>query len=154
MKAPAIFRSFTLERTYPTSVSRVFHALSDATKKRRWFAEGEGFVVDSYTLDFQEGGFERCRFRFGHDGPPMTLDSVYLDIQENARIIFAYSMTIGGSPLSSSLGTMELTETKEGTHLRFTENLVCTDGNDQLDGRRDGSKEMLEKLAHELATHT
>src|SRR3954471_16318388 len=108
MTHPAIHKSFTIERTYPTNAERVFRALSDPEKKRRWFAEGDGFIVDSYTLDFKVGGFERCRFRFGADGPPMTTDAVYLDILARERIVFAYSMTVGGEPLSSSLGTMEL----------------------------------------------
>jgi uncharacterized protein YndB with AHSA1/START domain len=153
MIAPVIHRSFTIERTYPTTAARVFHAHADPAKKRRWFAEGEGFVVDEYTLDFRVGGFERTRFRFGTDGPPMTLDSVFLDIQPNARIVFAYAMTIGGAPLSSSLGTIELVTRGEGTLLRYTEHLVCTDGEDQGESRRAGSLELFESLARELAAH-
>lgn len=68
-----IHKSFTIERAYSCSPSRVFSAFSDVTKKRRWFAEGPEFVVDSYELDSRLGGFEKTRFRFG-DGPEMTLD--------------------------------------------------------------------------------
>jgi len=147
---PVVHRSFTIERTYPVSAARVFDAHRDARKKRRWFAEGEGFVIDEYSLDFRVGGFERSRFRFGADGPPMTLDSVYLDIQDDQRLVFAYSMTIGGQPLSASLATIELVPEGKGTLLRFTEHLVCTDGNDQVAGRREGSQALLERLAEEL----
>lgn len=90
-----IHKSFSIERSYPTTATRVFGAHSDPHKKRRWFAEGEGFIVDSYALDFQVGGFERCRFRHG-DSPPVTFDGVYLDIVTSERIVFAYAMTIGG----------------------------------------------------------
>jgi uncharacterized protein YndB with AHSA1/START domain len=148
---PAIHKSFSIERSYATSAERVFRALSDPEKKRRWFAEGEGFVVDSYTLDFQIHGFERCRFRFGADGPPMSTDAVYLDIVENRRVVFAYSMTLGGEPMSSSLGTMELGSANGGTLLRFTEHTVFLDGNDGSEGRREGSIGLLEALAKELA---
>jgi uncharacterized protein YndB with AHSA1/START domain len=151
MTQPAIHKSFTIERSYPTSAERVFRALSDPEKKRRWFAEGEGFVVDSYTLDFKVGGFERCRFRYGADGPPMTTDAVYLDIVKNERVVFAYSMTVGGEPISSSLGTMELSAASGGTLLSFTEHTVFLDGKDGSAGRREGSIGLLEALAQELA---
>jgi uncharacterized protein YndB with AHSA1/START domain len=153
MNTPVIHRSFTIERTYPTTVDRVFRGFSDPVRKRRWFAEGEGFIVDDYTLEFREGHFERCRFRFGAGGPPMTLDCVFLDIQPKERIVFAYSMTIGGAPLSSSLGTTEFVSLKGGTLLRFTEHTAFTDGKDGSEGRREGSVGMLERLATEIESH-
>jgi uncharacterized protein YndB with AHSA1/START domain len=152
MTHPVIHNSFTLDRTYSASVERVFRALSDPEKKRRWFAEGEGFVIDSYTLDFEVGGFERTRFRFG-DGPTMTNDCVYLDIVKNQRIVFAYSMTIAGEPMSSSLGTMELAPAAGGTLLRFTEHTAYVDGKDGSEGRREGTRELLLALGKELDEH-
>jgi len=152
MPPPIVHKSFTIERTYPATATRVFAALSDPVKKRRWFAEGDGFVVDSYTLDFRVGGFERTRFRFG-DGPAMTTDCVYLDIVQNERIVFAYAMTVGGVALSSSLGTMELRRVPAGTALWFTEHTAFLDGNDGSESRRDGSISLLEALARELHTH-
>lgn len=152
MSTSIIHNTFTIERTYPTGVARVFRALSDPRKKRRWFAEGEGFFVDSYSLDFQVGGFERTRFRYG-DGPPMTYDGVYLDIVPDQRIILAYSMTVDAVPLSSSLATMELLPKAKETLLRFTEHTAFTDGSDGSESRREGSLELLEALAKELAAH-
>jgi len=152
MSPPVIHKSFTLERTYPTSPARVFKAMSDPRKKRRWFAEGEGFIVDSYSLDFKVGGFERTRFRFG-DGPEMTNDCVYLDIVENTRLVFAYSMTYGGAPMSSSLGSMEFLQVPSGTLLRLTEHTAFVDGKDGSEGRKEGTRELLESLARELEAH-
>ena len=152
MTPTAIHKSFTIERVYPTTAARVFAAFTDPVKKRRWFAEGEGFVVDSYSLDFKVGGFERSRFRYG-DGPPMTNDCVYLDIIDQERLVFAYSMTIGGAPLSASLSTIELEATKGGTRLRFTEHTAFLDGNDGSESRREGSIGLLEALARELDQH-
>ena len=150
MSPAVIHKSFTIERTYPTTAARVFGAHSDPEKKRRWFAEGEGFIVDSYSLDFQVGGFERSRFRFGTDGPPMTFDGVYLDIVPNERIVFAYAMTVAGRPLSSSLSTVELVASGSGTTLHFTEHTAFLDGTDGSAGRREGSLGLLEALAKEL----
>ena len=152
MTKPVVHRSFTIERTYPATADRVFRGFSDPVKKRRWFAEGEGFIVDDYTLEFKTGHFERCRFRFGADGPPMTFDGVHLDIQPEERIVLAYSMTVGGAPLSSSLATTEFVSVKGGTLLRFTEQTAFTDGEDGSAGRRQGSVGLLEALAKELET--
>jgi uncharacterized protein YndB with AHSA1/START domain len=152
MTHPVIHKSFIIERTYPTSATRVFRALSEPDKKRRWLAEGDGFTVQSYTLDFRVGCFERTRFRFG-DGPPMTNDTVYLDIVPNERVVFAYWMTIDGAPLSSSLATMELLPAGSGTLLRFTEHTAFLDGNDGSASRREGTVGLLEALAQELDTH-
>ncbi len=151
MTTPAVIhKTFTIERVYPTTAERVFAAHSDPKKKRRWFAEGAGFIIDSYTLDFSLGGFERCRFRFGKDGPPITLDSVLLNIVTNEQIVFAYSMTIGGAPLSSSLATIEIISENSGTRLRFTEHTAFLDGKDGSGSRREGSVGLLERLAKEL----
>lgn len=152
MSQPVIHKSFTIERTYPTTPARVFRAHADAQKKRRWFAEGEGFTVESYTLDFQVGCFERCRFR-ADGGPPMTFDGVFLDIVPNERIVFAYWMTVAGAPLSSSLSTIELVPASSGTLLRFTEHTAFLDGNDGSASRREGSMGLLEALARELEAH-
>jgi len=58
-----IHRILTLERHYPHTPARVFRAFKDPRQKLRWFAGGEGVVVDDYALDFVAGGFERTRFR-------------------------------------------------------------------------------------------
>jgi uncharacterized protein YndB with AHSA1/START domain len=147
---PVIHKSFTIERTYPASAARVFRAHSDPQKKRRWFAEGKGFIIDSYALDFQVEGFERCRFRYGSEGPPTTYDGIYLDIVPDARIVFAYAMTVGGEPMSSSLSTIELVPSGAETLLRYTEHTAFLDGKDASAGRREGSVGMLEALAREL----
>jgi uncharacterized protein YndB with AHSA1/START domain len=141
--------SFSVERSYPQSPARVFKAHADVAAKRRWFAEGEGFVIASYSLEFRVGGWERTRFRFGADGPPMTNDCVYHEIKENERMVFSYAMTIGGAPLSVSLSTIELFPEGKGTHLVFTEQGVYY-GEQDIKGREEGTSGLLERLASEL----
>ncbi len=97
--------TFVIERNYPAAPQQVFRALSDPARKRRWFAEGEGFEVDSFEMDFRVGGFERSRFRFkpGTPVPAGTAcanDTVFLDIINNERIVVAYTMTVGGNRMS------------------------------------------------------
>lgn len=152
MSHTVIHDTFTLEHVYPATAAKVFRALADPEKKRRWFAEGKGFVIDSYTLDFRVGGFERTRFRFG-DGPAMTNDCVHLDIVPQERVVYAYAMTMGGAPMSSSLVSIELVPAAGGTLLRLTEHTAYVDGKDGSAGRRAGTRGMLEALAQDLREH-
>jgi uncharacterized protein YndB with AHSA1/START domain len=152
MAPPIINNQFTLERDYPHPAAKVFRALAEPDKKRRWFAEGDGFVLDDFTMDFRPGGFERYRFRFG-DGPPMTTDQLYFDIIADERVVFAYHMTIDGAPLSSSLASMELVEQAGGTRLRYVEHTMYLDGNDGSASRREGCEQLLGKLGAELEAY-
>lgn len=150
MKENIVFDSFAIERTYKASRSRVFQAWKDPIKKRRWFAEAPGFVIDSYDLDFRVGGFERTRFRYG-DGEAMTNDTVFHDIAVDERIVASYGMTIGGKTLSVSLATMEIEPHGTGTRLRYTEQGAYYEigGPNAVPGRREGCLELLNRLAKE-----
>jgi len=151
MKESIVFDTFAIERTYKASPARVFEAWRDPEKKRRWFAEGKGFVIDSYELDFREGAFERTRFRFG-DGPPITNDTVFHDIVPSERIVASYGMTRDGKRFSVSLATVELEPHGTGTRLRYTEQGAYFEsgGPDASAHRREGCVELLEALAREV----
>ncbi|AKF03146.1 SRPBCC family protein [Sandaracinus amylolyticus] len=141
---------FTVERTYRAAPERVFDAWADPAKKRRWFAEGEGWTIESFELDFREGGLERTRFRFG-DGPPMTNDTVFHDIVANRRVVYSYGMTMSGKRFSVSLATLVLERAGSGTRMRYTEQIVLFgQGREAVEQRRLGCGELLERLAAEL----
>ncbi len=110
-----IHNTFVIERNFPATVQRVFAAFSDPVKKRRWFAEGDEFKVESFDLDFRVGGHERSQFLV--QGMVCTNDTVYLDIVPERRIVFAYTMTLGEKRISSSQATVELLPTANGTDL-------------------------------------
>ncbi|WP_425998479.1 SRPBCC domain-containing protein [Caulobacter sp. DWR1-3-2b1] len=142
--------TFFLERVSDAAPARAFHAFTDPDARRRWF-----FKTDSWSLHAHSGGElaigaqESSRF-----SPPgatvlITNDSIYLDVAPNERLIFAYAMTLGGAPLSSSLATVEFRAEGKGTRLVFTEQGAYLDGN--VAGREEGTREMLELLAAELA---
>ncbi|KUL95131.1 polyketide cyclase [Bosea sp. WAO] len=148
-RTPVTHASFTIERSYAASPAKVFAAFADPAIKRRWFAEGEGWTVEQFDVDFRVGGFERSRFRY-QGGPPITNESVYQVIQPNERIILAYAMAIDGVPLSGSLLTMEYLPEGSGTKLVFTEQGAYLDGKDGPVHREEGSRELLESLARIL----
>ena len=148
-KEPAVFDTFDIDRKYKASPERVFAAWADPAQKRRWFVEGENWTIDSYEVDFREGGHERSRFRF-KDGPVITNDTVFHDIVPNRRIVSSYGMTMAGKRFSVSLSTLEIEPSGSGTRLRYTEQAAFFEGGDGAERRREGCAELLEKLAAEL----
>jgi len=151
-----IHSTFVIERDYPSSAARVFAALSDPTQKRRWFAEGEGFNVVSFEMDFQVGGFERSRFRFKAstplpEGTACANDTVFLDIVADERIVLAYTMSIAGKRISSSQATFVLVPAGTGTRLVFTEQAAFFAGADGPQMREDGWQRLFGSLSRELA---
>lgn len=147
--------TFTIQRRYRHPPKKVFEAFSDPAKKRRWFAEGPGFHLDSFEMDFRELGIERSRFRFVagrpiEEGTPCTNDTIYLDIVPDRRIIIAYTMSVAGKRISSSHSTMEFLADDGGTLLLFTEQAAFFEGGDGIEMREQGTRELLDALAYEL----
>jgi uncharacterized protein YndB with AHSA1/START domain len=147
--------TFVIERRLPAPPEKVFAAFADPVKKRRWFAESEGFTVTEYALDFRAGGSERARFRFTPgqalpEGTPCANDTVYQDIVPNRRIVFAYTMTVGERRISASLSTFELLPAAEGTDLVFTEQAAFFEGADGEQMRTAGWRSLFDHLAEEL----
>ena len=148
--------TFVIERSYPAAPARVFAALADPARKRRWFAEGEGFGVAAFEMDFRVGGFERTRFSFkaptpGAEDTPCANDSVYLDIIPGQRIVLAYTMTVGGKRISASQATFELLSAGSGTRLVFTEQAAFFEGSDGPQIREAGWSKLFDQMAREVA---
>ena len=56
-----IHNTFVIERSYPKPPERVFAALADPAKKRRWYAESDTHDIELFETDFRVGGIERSR---------------------------------------------------------------------------------------------
>ena len=143
--------SFTVSRTYPQTPARVFAAHADISIKRRWFAEGDGFVLHHYALDFRIDGRETARFSTEDGGPEILMEAVCQDIIPDRRIIAAYRMAAGPYPISASLYTIEITPEGSGSRLTYTEQGVYFGGDAEIAGRKEGSLGLLERLAEVMA---
>ncbi len=153
--AAVIHSTFVIERTFPATPQRVFAALADPVKKRRWFAESDAKGVESFEMDFRVGGRETTRFVMvgGPESRQMriTNETTYLDIQQDRRVVLAYSMAFGEHRFSVSLATFELRPTGAGTELRFTEQSAFFEGGDGLERRKEGWQKLLDSLGKYLS---
>ncbi len=146
--------TFAIERSYPATPQRVFAALSDPVKKRRWFREDDGSEAFEFEMDFRVGGRERSTFRIQGgpvDGVLCTNETTYQDIVPDSRIVLAYTMALGERRFSASLATFELLPEQAGTKLIFTEQGAFFEGSDSPEMRKDGWQGLLDRLANELA---
>jgi uncharacterized protein YndB with AHSA1/START domain len=151
MAGPVVHRTLRVERAYPAPPARVFAAFADPATKRRRFAEGEGWQVEEFALDFRVGGFERHRFRFV-GGAPRRNDTLILDLVPDERIVFAYAPSAGEERASAALTTVELAADGGGTRLLLTEQVAFLDGVDGSASRRSGWGALLERLGAALRT--
>lgn len=145
-----IHSTFNIQRQYPVSPARVFFAFADKEMKRRWLIDGDGWEIYDYESDFRVGGHEMSRFSF-RGGPKISNDTQFQDIVPDRRIVFSYRMVIGAKPLSVSLVTVEFFPSGKGTLMSYTEQGAYFDDPDAVKHREIGTRELLEKLATELA---
>jgi uncharacterized protein YndB with AHSA1/START domain len=143
---------FTLERTYPHPLKRVFDAFATEQGKAGWFSGEQHGAWQQLErgFDFREGGEERLVGRWG-DGTVSDFHARYLDILPGERIVYVYEMRINGTKISASLATLEFTPTAGGTRLKVTEQGAFLDGYDDAGSREAGTAELLEQLGRSLA---
>ncbi|MCK3775983.1 SRPBCC family protein [Ensifer sesbaniae] len=141
--------SFTIERSFKATPEQVFRAFSEPAAKERWFVTADGWPVAEFSHDLRVGGRESGRF--SQDGETIYCDdTVYLDIVENRRIIFAYTMTENDRRISASIATVDIRPEGRGSRLVFTEQAAFLDGLDKLEYRREGWERLIDALAKEV----
>lgn len=154
-----IHDTFTIERTYPATPSRVFAAFASEEAKNSWGDTGDLQPADASAgeteFDFRVGGRERFSHKW--QGTSYRYDGLYYDIVPDQRIVYSYEMYADDLRISVSVTTIEFVKTGEGTALTYTEQGAYLDG---IDGpqapalRQEGTTEMLDGLTSYLKSHT
>ena len=141
-----------LDRQLAAPPDLVFSVWSDPAAKRRWFVESDGreWETLSYDMDFRVGGREHAEFR-RNGRQTLRNDTEFLDIVDNHRIIFAYTMTIDGSRISASLSTALFEPSGDGTLLTYTEQAAYLDDLDKMESRRHGWSFLIDQIADQVS---
>ncbi len=153
----AVHDTFVIERHFPKPPEKVFAALSDPAKKRRWFAEGNNHDVEVFESDFRVGGTEVFRYRFKPSAPSPVAGAVlssegrFEDIVPNRRIVTASAMSLRDKRISASLVTLELLANESGTDLICTHQGTFFEGAGDPRMREDGWRKLLDNLAEQLS---
>jgi uncharacterized protein YndB with AHSA1/START domain len=147
--------TFVIERNFPASPERIFAALADPAKKRRWYAEGSaGHDIEEFEMAFEVGGIERARYRFNERSPfpgtALVADGTILDIVPGHRVVIASNMTVGDRRISASLVTFEILASGAGTDFVLTHQGAFFEGADGPVMREAGWQKLLDRLATEL----
>ncbi len=147
--------TFSIERIYPATPSRVFAAFASEEAKSAWGDTGDIETppdAPPSEFDFRVGGRER--FTVSAEGSTYRYDALYYDIVADQRIVYSYGMYADGARISVSLATIEFANSGDGTVLTWTEQGAYLDG---IDGpqapalRKEGTTEMLDGLIRYLA---
>jgi len=150
MSSTSTHTTFVIERSYPSSPSRVFAAWADARAKASWFnGPPNQWTEYERSFDFRIGGRESLR-GMHQSGTVSRYDAVYFDIVNDQRIVYAYDMHLDDRRISVSLATVELFPADSGTRLVYTEQAVFLDGYDDAGGRERGTRALFAQLGTTL----
>ena len=149
-KHSQVHATFAIERTYPVTVERVWHALSDNGARDQWWGGGSDFITHEESHDFRVGGIATQAGQW-KDGPDTNYSSIYTNIVPLQRIVFTYDIWVSGGHLSTSLVTIALEPQGDATRLTYTEQAVHFDGLDTVEGREEGTAGLLDLLGSFLS---
>jgi uncharacterized protein YndB with AHSA1/START domain len=145
-----VHATFVIERILEARPERAFRAWASPEAKSRWFGGPDEWKSAGLELDFRVGGRERLSGGPA-GGPVHTYSAIYWDIVPNARIVSTYEMHMDDTRISVSLATLEFRPEGAATRLILTEQGAFLDGWDDAGQREAGTRELIEKVAAELA---
>jgi uncharacterized protein YndB with AHSA1/START domain len=151
MKITPVFHdTFTLNRSWAATPSRVFSAWSDLPLKRQWFAPPPGRWTEiRRTIEFHRGGREIHEGRFNDSGMTTLYEGRFHLIEDNARLVFSYDLHLSDTFHSVTLATLVLMPKGARTDVTYTEQIAFLDGNDGTAQRKEGTEfgfDRIEKL--------
>jgi uncharacterized protein YndB with AHSA1/START domain len=155
LKPTVIHDTFVIERTYAAPIAHVFAFHSDPAKKRRWYAaDTETSTVESFEMDFREGGIERNRYRMSErtpfPGAVLANYGTYQDIVPDRRLVLATSMALADRRISCSLITVELLDADGATKLILTHQGAFFEGSGGPEMRKAGWAKLLDRLGNSM----
>jgi uncharacterized protein YndB with AHSA1/START domain len=142
-----VHSTFTLDRVFNAAPARVYRAFADKDAKEQWFHGPDDWELDEHEMDFRVGGTE-TNAGGPAGGPVHKFDARYHEIVADERIVYTYDMFVGGTQLSTSLATFEFAPEGDRTRLTVTEQGVYYDGHEDPKVREEGTRLLLDAVAH------
>lgn len=137
------------ERVAEASPDAVIAAFTDRRTRPEW-AVPAGEVLRIDQLDLRTGGFDR--YECGPpDGPGITVSVEHLAVH-SPHLVVDRETAVGpdGALLATSLVTWELTSVPAGVRIRETVQAVSLAGSGMIDGTREGTALVLDRLVAHL----
>jgi uncharacterized protein YndB with AHSA1/START domain len=123
----ATHETLVFERSYTASTAKVFAAFEDVGARLEWSPPDESTSVVFDEANFWVGGLDvsRCGPK---DGLQFLVETRYLDIIRDRRIVFSELVGHKGKRLSAALVTIDMVGSDSGTNLTLTVQLASFDG--------------------------
>jgi uncharacterized protein YndB with AHSA1/START domain len=112
-------QKLTIKRVFKAPVEKVYQAWTDPDKMVRWFASNERWRTPEVEVGSSPGGKYNLTMRHS-DGDKFQSVGQIVEIIENQRISFTWTMPDAGLSFGESLVTVDLREVPEGTELTLT----------------------------------
>ncbi len=146
----AVHGFISLERNYRVPANRVYAAFAVPEIRRQWNSPAEGIEVRIDKNDFRTGGrtVEICVAE-GQD--IARVETSYLHIVENRRLLFSEAISDPESFLGASLVTVEFQGTDAGTRLAIVIQTCGVDGSGLENEVVVGWRSALDRLVRVLA---
>ncbi len=142
-------RELVLTRLIAASPAALYRAWTEPALLKRWFAP-KPFTVAEAETELRPGGTTRIVMR-GPDGTTFASAGVYLELVENARIVFTDAYTRAWEPSEKPFFTGIVTFEPEGGATRYTAQLLHWTAEDRAAHEAMGFHDGWGRCADQLA---
>lgn len=146
--------TFEIRKICGAAPAAIFSAFAFQDRKSRWYAASPAHEPLSYSFDFRPGGEEKLTARMLPGTPiagkVLCWTSTYVEIVDNARIVFFQTLDVDQARVSAAVVTVEMAPLGDKCEVVLTHQAVYFEGADGPAMRRMGWDYLLDTMASEM----